>query len=300
MLSMFLWKATKDREKWRQGKNTISRVTGRSNAIFYMNKNNTWTRDTCFHRMKRFVSIKLLLAGFKRTLFWQNHWHFQRTEGFNCSRCGNKVISNSFSITPVEAFEPNKYHEINKKSNILYQELHDVDYFQRRKPVYLQNLLLCNVSEAHIAWMKPYSKISLSKRTWWAKLRNIRFVLWCFSGTKVFRRDFAWLCVVLKFYKPTETKGFPLGMLIEFEWELFTFCRNGTELPYIAQDRSYDFNFQEARHLPQERIVREGDSMQIVCNYNSKDRTNITLVSFSNTCSILVPAQVTWGKSNDV
>jgi len=153
MLSMFLWKATKDREKWRQGKNTISRVTGRSNAIFYMNKNNTWTRDTCFHRMKRFVSMKLLLAGFKRTLFWQNHWHFQRTEGFNCSRCGNKVISNSFSITPVEAFEPNKYHEINKKSNILYQELHDVDYFQRRKPVYLQNLLLCNVSEAHIVWI---------------------------------------------------------------------------------------------------------------------------------------------------
>ena len=72
----------------------------------------------------------------------------------------------------------------------------------------------------------------------------------------------------------------------------FYFCRNRTELPYIAQDRSYDFNFQEARHLPQERIVREGDSMQIVCNYNSKDRTNITLVSFSNTCSILVPGQV--------
>jgi len=70
-------------------------------------------------------------------------------------------------------------------------------------------------------------------------------------------------------------------MLIEHESELFVFCRNGTELPYITQDRSYDFNFQEIRHLPQERIVREGDTMQVVCNYLSKGRTKITLVSFA-------------------
>jgi len=59
----------------------------------------------------------------------------------------------------------------------------------------------------------------------------------------------------------------------------FTFSRNGTELPFIIQDRSYDFNFQEARHLPQETIVRKGDTIQVVCNYHSKGRINITLVS---------------------
>jgi len=69
-------------------------------------------------------------------------------------------------------------------------------------------------------------------------------------------------------------------MLISFQQNLFLF-RNGTELPYIARDGSYDFNFQEALYLPQETIVRKGDAIQVVCNYNSKGRTNITLVSLS-------------------
>ena len=52
------------------------------------------------------------------------------------------------------------------------------------------------------------------------------------------------------------------------------------ELPYISRDRSYDFNYQETRRLPEEREVLPGDSFQVICNYRSKDvRQRMTVVS---------------------
>jgi len=54
------------------------------------------------------------------------------------------------------------------------------------------------------------------------------------------------------------------------------------ELAPIARDKSYDFNFQETRHLPEERVFQPGDSMQIVCNYKTKNiKKEITMVSIT-------------------
>ncbi|CAK8671832.1 unnamed protein product [Clavelina lepadiformis] len=53
--------------------------------------------------------------------------------------------------------------------------------------------------------------------------------------------------------------------------------RNGTELSPISKDSSYDFNYQESRLLSEERILKVGDSLQVVCNYNSQDKTEITM-----------------------
>ena len=55
--------------------------------------------------------------------------------------------------------------------------------------------------------------------------------------------------------------------------------RNGTELSPISKDSSYDFNYQESRLLSEERILKVGDSLQVVCNYNSQDKTKITMAS---------------------
>ena len=63
---------------------------------------------------------------------------------------------------------------------------------------------------------------------------------------------------------------------------LFAYFRNITELPYISIDRSYDFNYQETRMLPEERQLLPGDSVQVVCDYKTKGiRENLTVVSFS-------------------
>nr|CAB3263919.1 DBH-like monooxygenase protein 1 homolog [Phallusia mammillata] len=52
--------------------------------------------------------------------------------------------------------------------------------------------------------------------------------------------------------------------------------RNGSELEPVAMDNGYDFNYQETRFLHQEKVVKSGDSLQMVCDYNSMTRTNIT------------------------
>lgn len=57
--------------------------------------------------------------------------------------------------------------------------------------------------------------------------------------------------------------------------------RNGTELPPIAEDNNYDFNFQEVRKLPQERTLTKGDSMVLECVYSSKYRNHTTLGGLS-------------------
>ena len=56
-------------------------------------------------------------------------------------------------------------------------------------------------------------------------------------------------------------------------------CRDTTELPYLAIDRSYDFNYQETRRLSEEREVLPGDTLQVICDYKSKGvRQNMTVV----------------------
>ena len=62
-------------------------------------------------------------------------------------------------------------------------------------------------------------------------------------------------------------------LVIEF------YCRDTTELPYLAIDRSYDFNYQETRRLSEEREVLPGDTLQVICDYKSKGvRQNMTVV----------------------
>ena len=58
------------------------------------------------------------------------------------------------------------------------------------------------------------------------------------------------------------------------------FFRNTAELPYLSRDRSYDFNYQETRMLPEERQILPGDGLQVVCDYKTQGvRQNITVVS---------------------
>ncbi|CAK8671526.1 unnamed protein product [Clavelina lepadiformis] len=54
--------------------------------------------------------------------------------------------------------------------------------------------------------------------------------------------------------------------------------RGNKELPFIARDLSYDFNYQEAKIFSKEVEVKSGDGMQVLCNYNSKERENFTTV----------------------
>ena len=57
------------------------------------------------------------------------------------------------------------------------------------------------------------------------------------------------------------------------------FFRDGTtELRYITEDNSYDFNYQEIKVFPQEVVVRQRESLQVVCRYNSIGKENFTTV----------------------
>ncbi|XP_035824370.1 DBH-like monooxygenase protein 1 homolog [Aplysia californica] len=53
--------------------------------------------------------------------------------------------------------------------------------------------------------------------------------------------------------------------------------RNGVELQPIGEDNNYDFNFQEQRYLPQERVVKAGDYLVTECVYDSRGRAGLTL-----------------------
>nr|CAB3263917.1 DBH-like monooxygenase protein 1 homolog [Phallusia mammillata] len=56
----------------------------------------------------------------------------------------------------------------------------------------------------------------------------------------------------------------------------FRHFRDGVELPYIAKDDAYDFNFQAYRYVKPERTVLPGDSMQVLCDYDSSMRSGVT------------------------
>nr|XP_002129219.1 DBH-like monooxygenase protein 1 homolog [Ciona intestinalis] len=57
--------------------------------------------------------------------------------------------------------------------------------------------------------------------------------------------------------------------------------RNGTELPYLSRENNYDFNYQEARQLSTEVIIKPEDTLQLVCDYKSSGvRSNFTFGGF--------------------
>jgi len=58
--------------------------------------------------------------------------------------------------------------------------------------------------------------------------------------------------------------------------------RNGVELEPIQEDNNYDFDFQEQRYLPKERIIKSGDYLLTECVYDSRQRTRLTLGGLSS------------------
>ncbi|VDI67128.1 Hypothetical predicted protein [Mytilus galloprovincialis] len=52
--------------------------------------------------------------------------------------------------------------------------------------------------------------------------------------------------------------------------------RNGKELPPIAEDKTYDFNYQDIRTLKEERKVKRGDSFMVECTYDSSKKNKST------------------------
>ncbi|XP_078495693.1 DBH-like monooxygenase protein 1 [Ciona intestinalis] len=61
---------------------------------------------------------------------------------------------------------------------------------------------------------------------------------------------------------------------------------NGTEGPFLLNDDNYDFNYQEMRVFTKEKRINSGDSMQIVCDYDSSNRSTFTVVSSTNDLKI--------------
>lgn len=55
--------------------------------------------------------------------------------------------------------------------------------------------------------------------------------------------------------------------------------REGRELPPVAEDGNYDFNYQQARVLPREVSVLPGDELVTECVYQTPNRTEPTFVS---------------------
>ncbi|XP_013382662.1 DBH-like monooxygenase protein 1 [Lingula anatina] len=62
--------------------------------------------------------------------------------------------------------------------------------------------------------------------------------------------------------------------------------RNGTELPYIAYDENYDFNFQEYRYFTEPVTVLSSDDLVAYCRFKSSDRTTVTWVRSTKTATI--------------
>jgi hypothetical protein len=55
--------------------------------------------------------------------------------------------------------------------------------------------------------------------------------------------------------------------------------RDGRELPRVAEDDNYDFNYQQSRMFPKEVAVLPGDELVTECVYQTSNRTEPTFVS---------------------
>ncbi|CAG7696652.1 unnamed protein product, partial [Allacma fusca] len=54
--------------------------------------------------------------------------------------------------------------------------------------------------------------------------------------------------------------------------------RNGIELPPLARDNHYDFNYQQYKRLPHEVEILPGDELILECDYDN-DSDNYVVVS---------------------
>nr|XP_002124053.1 DBH-like monooxygenase protein 1 [Ciona intestinalis]XP_026690880.1 DBH-like monooxygenase protein 1 [Ciona intestinalis] len=59
--------------------------------------------------------------------------------------------------------------------------------------------------------------------------------------------------------------------------------RDNVELPPLAKDASYDFNYQETRMFSTEKNINAGDDLQVICNYQTRDKSKITLGGLTTT-----------------
>ncbi|EDV25400.1 uncharacterized protein TRIADDRAFT_55459 [Trichoplax adhaerens] len=57
--------------------------------------------------------------------------------------------------------------------------------------------------------------------------------------------------------------------------------RNGKELPLVAENKHYDFNYQELYYMKDEVNMMPGDTMSVTCVYKTKNRTKLTLGGLS-------------------
>lgn len=55
--------------------------------------------------------------------------------------------------------------------------------------------------------------------------------------------------------------------------------RKGKELPRVAEDNNYDFNYQQSRPLKKEVKILPGDDFMVECEYNTEANKRIMLVS---------------------
>ena len=61
--------------------------------------------------------------------------------------------------------------------------------------------------------------------------------------------------------------------------------RDGVELKPVNVDRTYDFNYQEIKHLDPYVKVKKGDSFRLRCNYSSVARSKFTQVLWRHNIS---------------
>lgn len=46
--------------------------------------------------------------------------------------------------------------------------------------------------------------------------------------------------------------------------------RGNTELPYLAEENNYDFNFQDFRRFEEKKVILPGDQITVECTYNTE------------------------------
>ena len=56
---------------------------------------------------------------------------------------------------------------------------------------------------------------------------------------------------------------------------------NGTELPPVAEETAYAFNYQQTRTLQRPVLVRPGDQLLVECRYDTRHRRNVTFGGLS-------------------
>ena len=58
------------------------------------------------------------------------------------------------------------------------------------------------------------------------------------------------------------------------------FHRNGVELPYVVNDESYDFDFQQPHVIQPPRNVQMGDELMVECTYTTKGKNRPLFVRY--------------------